>query len=244
MKIEQVIGAGVCRDDQQVLYNFGTDLDNARRALAVCRKFGFNELGVIGNPPLMTYLLANDQQRLGNFPRPTPSTLALVSAVAEQGLILPNLGYVGSRKRLDGNKLEVYRVQNDWCLQQGNETLARFGACQTDALMAYRQLQDAKATEIAYIGTRRVPLYLVNGRLPTGSPLGVNRIYFRSTGLKVQTSGENWCVFDGLKVLFDFGEKKADAELMVKILKEMQADQIWEIGQPNNGGLRVVSKTR
>jgi hypothetical protein len=244
LKVEQVLGAWCLRDHQQVLYNFGTDLENAKRALAICQKYHFNELGIVGNPPVMTYLLADDQQRMGLGQQQTPSTLALAAAVAEQGLLLPKLGYVGARKRISVSKLEANRVQNEWCLTLGNEILARFGPNQTDALVAYRQLQDTRASELAYVGTSRIPLYLVNGQLPTGSPLGVNRIYFRAEALTVQAIDESWCILDGTRVLFDFAQKKADAELFWKVLKELGANQIWEVGQPGQGGLRVVSKTR
>ena len=57
-------GVWVLRDPYQVLCNFGASPDDAQRALAVCQRYGFNQLGVIGRPnPVMVVLLYDPNRR-------------------------------------------------------------------------------------------------------------------------------------------------------------------------------------
>jgi hypothetical protein len=48
LRVEQIQGQWCLRDSQRVLFNFGQRADDARQALAVVRKYGFTQVGVIG----------------------------------------------------------------------------------------------------------------------------------------------------------------------------------------------------
>src|SRR5262245_194486 len=60
LRVEQVAGAWSLRDDHVVLYNFGPSKADAETALSVCRRYGFNQLGFVGQPtPNLKYLMVD-----------------------------------------------------------------------------------------------------------------------------------------------------------------------------------------
>ena len=55
LRVEQVQGQWCVRDARQALFSFGYREDEARQALAIIRKYGFDQVGYIGRPaPVMT----------------------------------------------------------------------------------------------------------------------------------------------------------------------------------------------
>src|SRR5262249_22155645 len=91
LRIEQIVGAWMIRDDRQFLYNFGNAEDAARQALAIMQKYGFNQLGIVGVPkPAMTYLTIDSNAR-GQQPPAQPSVKEVIGTIASQGLLLPNI---------------------------------------------------------------------------------------------------------------------------------------------------------
>jgi hypothetical protein len=64
LRLEQVYGQWCLRDDQRVLFVFGTQADAAREALEVIRRYEFNHVGYLGHPiPTMMYFLSRRQDR-------------------------------------------------------------------------------------------------------------------------------------------------------------------------------------
>jgi hypothetical protein len=57
LRVEQMQAQWCVRDDQRVLFHFGPREDEARRALAILRKYRFRELGVLGQamPSMMVF---------------------------------------------------------------------------------------------------------------------------------------------------------------------------------------------
>jgi hypothetical protein len=59
LRIEQVQGQWCLRDARQVLFSFGYGEADARQALAIIRKYGFDQVGYLGRPaPVMILFLA------------------------------------------------------------------------------------------------------------------------------------------------------------------------------------------
>ncbi len=58
LRVEQVQGQWCLRDAQRVLFNFGQQAAEAQQALAVVRKYGFTQIGVLGPgaPAMMVFL--------------------------------------------------------------------------------------------------------------------------------------------------------------------------------------------
>jgi hypothetical protein len=60
LRVEQIQAQWCLRDDLHVLYNFGLRSQEARRALAILRRYGFSRIAVIGQAvPSMTVLLSS-----------------------------------------------------------------------------------------------------------------------------------------------------------------------------------------
>jgi hypothetical protein len=60
LHIEETLGQWCLRDARRVLFNFGSKADDARQALAVLRKYGFEQVAVVGQmAPSMFVFLAN-----------------------------------------------------------------------------------------------------------------------------------------------------------------------------------------
>jgi hypothetical protein len=245
LKVEQVGGAWVLRDDKQMLYNFGHQEEAARRAYEIVTKHGFNQLGVVGVPrPVLTYLTIDP------FAHPTPvaprapDARELLSKLSEQGLMLPNVGYIGARLPIEYRKLEAVRVQNEWVLAHGKDVLGRFGADSKPARDALRVFQDARITEVDFVGRSGLPIYLCTGQAPRFAGLGINNVRFQPAQLKAVAINNVWCVVDGGRILFEFGDNRADAELVVKVLQHFQFDEFCPIGDVNHGGIRLFVRTR
>jgi hypothetical protein len=243
LRADRVGGAWVVRDEQQVLYNFGVNRDAAALAADVIKKYGFNQIGIVGIPnPAMTYL-TTDAAR-GSAPAPPPDPRELVGKVARQGLVLPKDVYAGPRVPLDGRRLEIARVQGEWTLTHGPDVLARFGTDGLRARDAQRLLLDARVTELALVGRSALPVFLSFGQAPRANALGFNNVHFRPQTLRAQQVNNSWCVTDGSSTLLEFGEDRAEAELVVKVLQHFGFDQFCPIGDPANGGMRVFLRSR
>src|SRR5690606_921243 len=62
VRAEQVRGAWVMRDDANIFLNFGTEQVEAEQASLVCRRYGFNHIGLVGFPtPLMSYFYTSKE---------------------------------------------------------------------------------------------------------------------------------------------------------------------------------------
>lgn len=239
LKVENIANAWVIRDDKILLYNFGTQQEAAEQAYAIMRRFGFNQLGVIGIPnPVMTYLTVDAYARAPEAPAPL-GTKEIINKIAEQGLMLPTLGYVGSKAPIEQRRLEVVRQPDGFALLHGKDVLARFGPDFNQAREALRVMQDARINEICLIGKTGFPLYLSHGLPPRHAGLGFNNQPIKPARMKVQVVNNVVCVVEESRIVFEFGSNRADAELVLKVMQHYQFDQICPIGP-----MRVLLKSR
>jgi hypothetical protein len=58
LHVEETLGRWCLRDGRRVLFNFGTRAEDARQALGVLRKYGFNRVAVVGqfSPSMLVFL--------------------------------------------------------------------------------------------------------------------------------------------------------------------------------------------
>jgi hypothetical protein len=104
LRLEQYQGQWCLCDAQRVLFAFGTDAEEARQALAVLRKYGFNEVGVLGQVTLSMMVFAHTSvdpagtlpdrhmasPHIPNPQRPAPARLNLPKTPApDPGLVTP-----------------------------------------------------------------------------------------------------------------------------------------------------------
>ncbi len=243
LRVEQTVGAWVVRDDKLLLYNFGKDEAAAKQAFAIMKKHGFNQLGVIGMPrPIMTYLTIDPYVRAARENAKVDPREAL-NTLSQQGLILPNVGYVGGRYPIETRKLDIVKQQHDWMVVHGRESLARFGLQETRARDALRILQDARVTELVLAGKSGFPIYLSNGKPPRTPGLGFSTVRLNPPQMRVQAINGNYHITEGVRTVLSFSDS-ADAELVLKVLQHFQFDQMLVIGDPERSGLRLLSRSK
>jgi hypothetical protein len=74
LRVEQHEGDWCLRDAQRLLFNFGASTDDARQALAVIRKYGFTQVGTLGQggPVMLVFLGRNPSPPVVVPPSPLP----------------------------------------------------------------------------------------------------------------------------------------------------------------------------
>ena len=247
VRAENVGGTWVVTDGAKGLYDFGTDVDAAKRAAAVYWKHGFNQLAVVGAPrPALLIPLADPAQaaREKVSPAPTASALAVVNDVSRTSLLLPGNLYAGPKQPIDPLKLEVVRKERgEVALVHGNDVLARFGGSELDARAAMRALQDGHVTEVARIGSTGFPLFLTHGQPIHGHPLGATKRSIRAERLKLQQIRETWWLVEDNRPLVEAGTRD-DAELLVKVIQLYDLRCLCVFGRVETGGLRLLTMGR
>lgn len=244
LKLSQIAGAWVIHDGKQMLFNFGNLQESALSAMAIMKKYSFNQLGFVGIPtPVMTYLTLDPHPRIERNSEPL-DLKDVLATMSQQGLMLPNVGYVGTRVSLETRKLELVRFTNDWAIVHGKDVLAHFGNNTPAGREGLRLLQDSRVNEICFIGKSGFPIFLSNGQAPRNTALGFNNTRIHPTQMKAQLINSSWCIVEETRIIFEFGENRGDAEMLHKVLQYYQFDQICPIGDVNNGGFRLLTKSR
>ncbi|HEY8505033.1 MAG TPA: hypothetical protein VIL46_10665 [Gemmataceae bacterium] len=251
LEVKSYSGMWCLCDSVQILFNFGPHEQDARRALAVCRKYGFNEVVYIGRPtPTMTYLVRNESA-IGR-PGPPAGSAPPLSAVrqyaeaTQNALILPGIGYAGERRPVNPRRLEVRGDRREWYLAQGGEVLASFGMSQRDAYTALHALQDQRVTEICRIAGTDLCFFLSHNRLPRNLPLGLQTIRFDPGRLTVKDLGGDgdWALCEDDRPLVTLGGDERQARLALSVIRHYGFDRLFQVGNPlQKGGLRVLAKS-
>jgi hypothetical protein len=245
VRVEAVKGVWCLRDDDHIHFNFGLRRQDADQTLAVIRKYGFNRVGQIGYPStVMSYLFV----AVGGDAVGKPTLGGLNAAVqeanmAQTGILVPGLGYVGEMVKFDSRKVEVRREKADWVVACGPDVFARFGPNEWLARDAARIIQDCRFTEFCRAsGSGGLTFFLVNGKAPTRVPFAMQGPRFSPNELKVAQVGDRFMVAMQGKPLFDVGGA-ADGEALIKLLKHFGFDQVCQLGT-GKASLMFLAKNR
>jgi len=243
LRVEQVTGAWVIRDDKMLLYNFGNDEAAAKQAFDIMKKHGFNQLGIIGAPrPVMTYLTVDQYSRVD--PKDARNDVRdMINTISQQGLMLPKIGYAGAKLPIESRKLEAVKVQKEWVVSHGREVIARFGTQERKARDAVNLLQDCRVSEIVIVGSGGFPVYLASGKAPRTALVGTNVTRITAAQLTVKKQSDSTQIMDGRRAILTFANSP-DAELVVKVLQHFEFDQFTVLGDPSKGGLRFFAKSK
>lgn len=248
VRVEAVRGVWCLRDDYNILINFGADKANAEQSLAVLRKYGFNRLGIVGNPtsPAMSYFFAAPDT---GAPLPQKSVIvqlglqSQIENLAKVGIPVAGVGYVGEMTRFDPNKVEVRKEGSEWVVVGGNETLGRFGPTEWIARDAARAIQDARFTEFCKVGSAGLTFFLVDGRSPTRVPFSAQGRQYDLNSLKVSKSGDRWVIQENNRYLFDCANAE-EGETLIRVLKYYQFDQLCHLGPSPRLGVSFLARSR
>lgn len=243
-RAEAVRGAWCLRDNANILLNFGPHKPDAEQALAVCRKYGFNRIGMVGRPtPALTYFFAQPDAAA------PPATGAVPAALQEQaltrtGIEVPGLGYVGEKVAIDPRKAVARREKGEWVVAAGPEVIARFGPSEWSARDAAKVIQDGRFSEVCRFGTAGVTFFLVGGQAPTKVPFFAQGARFDPNGLRVREMAGKWWVYDGGgRQLLPAGSAE-EAGQLVKLIKAYGFDQLCQVGTSPQAALKFLAKGR
>jgi hypothetical protein len=241
LRVHQVNGTWVLGDNFQILCNFGPNAAEAQRALAVCQRYGFNELALFGGPtPAMTVLLYNPTRTAIDR-----SKLSVQSAkpLPRQALNLPGAGWVGELVTFDPHHVEVVRRGRDWLVRVDGFELANYGLAEMDANLAARTLQDYRLNEYVHVGQGGFGFFLSYNRPPTAVPLGVKVQAVHPDKLEVKQHDGHWGLFDGHSLMYDFGPDGDGAKQALAALKHYGFDTLCQVGSAPQA-LRYFTKGR
>jgi hypothetical protein len=246
-RAEPIRGVWCVRDDDTLLFNFGTDKAGAEQAIAVIRKYGFNRVGVVGAPtqPVMSYLFVSlepERQKLAGGPL---LMNAQIEALTRTGIPIAGVGFTGEMVKIDPRKVEARKDGTEWVVAAGPEVLGRFGPTEWAAREAARTVQDAKFTEFCKLGgTSGLTFFLRDGKAPTRAPFNAQGRNFDLTALKVQQINDKWAVTENNKHLFDVSGPQ-EGEVVIRVLKSYGFDQLAHLtaGGPK-GGVTFMVKNR
>lgn len=254
VRVENVRGVWCLRDDATILVNFGREKADAEQSLAVIRKYGFNRLGLVGNPSQMTVLFAQPGLTPGLTAGPKagpgapPAGLGQLARVAQEqnltrtGIELPGSGYVGERVVIDAKKLEVKKDRGEYVLAHGTDVLAKFGLSDWSARDALRVLQEMRVTEFCRFNAD-VTFFLVNGQPPARVPFAVQGSRFDPQRLSVKpASAGQFGVYETNGRLLFSVPTKGEAESLVTLLRHYGFDQQCQVGLSGRNGLKFLAK--
>lgn len=248
LRAELMGGQWVLRDANTILFNFGPAKLDAEKSLAICQKYGFNQLGVIGQPtPTFKYLLKDPNP--APFSRKTTSIVpASFSAPATEAprrqIFVPGIGPIGSAEKIDYRRLDLRRDNGEWVLGNGPVILGRFGALERDARMALETLQQFRCTEICRFGSSKFGFCLSNGRPPQGTLVGLSPRALRLDRLHVVKDDKGWTINEDQRVLFHLGDEETAARQALAAIRHFQFDTFVPIGSGRMGELVLMLKTR
>lgn len=246
-RVEPIRGVWCVRDDDTLLFNFGSDKASAEQAIAAIRKYGFNRVGVVGDvkQPAMSYLFASSDTAPPKVNGGQLLMNAQIDALQRTGIPIPGVGYTGEMVRIDAKKVEARKDGSEWVVAAGSEVLGRFGPTEWAAREAARTVQDAKFTEFCRLGgTSGMTFFLRDGKPPTRAPFNAQGRNFDLASLKVQQINNTWAVTEGNKPLFTVGNAQ-EGEVVVRVLKAYGFDQTAHLtaGGPK-GGVTYLVKNR
>jgi hypothetical protein len=234
LRVEQMNGQWVLRDVRTIVYNFGQSQNEARQALAICRQYGFNQVGVIGYPtPTLKYLLKDPHPPMAfsNYQPVVPASAQMQgSEQARRQLYVPGVGAVGSLQPIEFRRLDVRRDNGEWVMVQGNAVIAHFGNQEREAHAALEMLQTFRCTDLCQFGSSGFGFYLTNGRPPQGSTVGRYMKTMRGEKLNVRNLNGAWTICDDARPIFRFNDEESAARQALAAIRHFQFDSYCSVG--------------
>jgi hypothetical protein len=247
LRVEQFNGQWVLRDARLILYNFGPSRAEALQALAVCKQYGFNQLGYVGHPtPAIKYLLRDQNHTLAAGPEPVvPASARMkVAETPRPRLLLPDVGDVGDRLPLDTRRMDLRREGSGWVLYAGKQPVGRFGPAERAGRATAEALERFRVTELCRVGDSGFGFFLSNGRAPQGGTVGLSTKLLRVEKLAVQSVNGVWAVCEGTRPVLLFGDRPDDARIALAAIMHFKFDEVVTVGGGHLGNVHLFVKSR
>jgi hypothetical protein len=244
VRVEAVRGVWCVRDDNSLLFNFGSNKADAEQAAAVIQRYGFNRVGVVGTPaPVMNYLFASTDTRgiAQNGPYGKLVLQSQIDGMTRVGIPVGGVGFVGELIKFDPRKLEVRKDGGDWVLASGSEIFGRFGPTEYAARDALRTIQESRFNEFCKVGSAGLTFFLSDGQAPARVPYRAQARRFDPNTLKVTKTGDKWAVTEGNRHLLDCASAE-EGETLIRVLKHYQFDQLARLGPGEKYGVTLLAR--
>ncbi len=245
LRVAEVQGQWCLCDGSQVMFGFGASSEDARQALAVLQRHGFNRVGYIGLPtPIMMYFLSSDdtesiRQPSAHRPPPPASPPPLALLLPSYQLQVPDQEQTDkeqakTRVRFDWQQVELCSDGRDWKLMAGGRCLADFGSHDIEARDAlevvryYRFSEQCRAGESPSACT----YFLVNGQAPRGLMLGLRNLPFHAEALAVRQRGDEWFLCERGQTLLRAGGSYEEACQALEVIQHYKFDHACILGDP------------
>lgn len=246
VRIEAIRGVWCLRDDYNIHLNFGVNKLDAEQALGAVRKYGFNRVGIVGNPaPAMTYFFAAPDagQVMSKNAIAQAGLQAQIENLRKVGIPVGGLGYVGEMVRFNPREIDIKKEGSEWLVTAGTEVLGHFGPTEWIARDAARMIQDARFTEFCKVGSAGLTFFLANGRAPSRVPFNVQERQFDPNSLSVRKNNDHFAVTENGRFLFDCANAE-EGEILIRVLQFYQFDQLCHLGPSPKLGISFLAKSR
>jgi hypothetical protein len=211
LRVEAVQSQWCLRDGQRVLFNFGLRAEEARQALAIVQKYGFTEVGVIGQAaPSMMVFLARDGVSAGGPARHEPT-----------------------------NRTHPTNHRPD-AQANGPQSPAGNGAPGTFVTAALPPLQPPPSAHHGYdgLGERarhdaiRSQAPFARAQSPAGFEALAERVPFDWRQVQLRADNGVWKLTAGGVVLANFGKNEGDARTALAAVHHYRFTEQYRLGKP------------
>ncbi len=130
---------------------------------------------------------------------------------------------------------EVKQINGRWKIVDGSHWMFDFGSKKAEALKALDIIKHYGMNRSCFVG-RPDPSFtylLVSGNAPVGSFPGEDCVSFNPATIEVKQINGRWKIVDGSHWMFDFGNKKAEADKAYAIIKKYGFRYSCFVGRPD-----------
>ena len=94
------------------------------------------------------------------------------------------------------------------------------------------------------VGRNAAPVFLSGGVPLRATSLGVPSHRYKLNELQIVRRDEQWVLRDAQETLFEFGDHKDDAEMMLATIRHLNLTTVVRFGNPQSGGIAVLARDR
>ncbi len=210
--------------------NAGGNLQATAQAISVVHKESFAERLLIIRP-------AGNELRVESYTRFTDSsgrTNYIGSEMFRKGAPAPQPA-AEDCVSFNPATTTVQQIQGRWKVVDGSHWMFDFGANKAGADKALAVIKHYRMNKSCFVG-RPNPDFaylLVGNKPPVGAFQGEDCIKFNPANIKVQQVQGRWKIVDGTMWMYDFENRKNEADQALAIMKKYGFSQQCFVGRPN-----------
>lgn len=210
LRAEEVQGQWCLREGQRVLFSFGKKADDARQALAVMRKYHFDQVGMIGQPSPSMYVFLAPPPAGQALPAPRPSG--------------------GNTRQMNTPRFSRLAKNPDGTPRQDAKKAAEANALVLPSLPPVSKSAPPPQAQPP-AGMRQAPPWREQPRIGTLDPQSrKERVTFDWRQVQLRQDGPDWKLVSGSLVLANFGANVHDARLALSAVRHFRFTEQHRMG--------------